>query len=79
MTHPNWGLVGAAVGFVLAAVEYFVFGALAVRMFEARYAGMDAPEREQSGKTLRVIKAVLACQLAVLPLLGYGIGSLVEA
>ena len=79
MSFSTWQLAGVAAGFTLAVVEYFVLGALAVRMFETRHAGPDALPREQSAKTLRVIRAVLAFQLAVFPVLGYGIGSLVEA
>jgi hypothetical protein len=79
VSFSTWQLAGVAAGFILAVVEYLVFGALAGRMFETRHAGPDALEREQSAKTLRVIRAVLACQLAFFPVLGYGIGSLVEA
>ena len=77
MSLSTNGLIGAAIGLVLAGIEYVTILAMFERRAKARAAALSASEGGGVMRSLAVFQLAFRLNFVLLPVLGYFLGSLV--
>jgi hypothetical protein len=70
----NSAMIGAAVGFAWALLDYFVLLPLIVRPLEAGVEAAPRAERPRLEGRIRLIRTVFALSFLAFPVVGYFIG-----
>ena len=74
MDSTTYGLIGAAVGFVWALVDYLILLPLVIGPLRRGMQELVGEDRDKLARRVSLLQVIFAAQFIVFPVIGYFIG-----